>query len=207
MSIGPLQPPKGREAWRLGTWVFLRVTGSVVLLLAAYFLIPTRGDDDQSDLPFLLLELVVFGIVVAIQVPAIVKAKYPVLRAAEALALTVVLYLLIFARVYLSNSIGDTTSFTQPLDHITSLYFTVTVFATVGFGDIVAATAPMKVLVTAQMLLNLAVLGLVIRLLTTAAQRGVKRKNPKPEHDADHDDEHRHEKHHRTGETTDGDRS
>ena len=31
-------------------------------------------------------------------------------------------------------------SFTQPLDHTTALYFTVTVFATVGFGDIVAAT-------------------------------------------------------------------
>lgn len=137
-----------------------------------------------------------FGIVVAIQVPAIVKARYPVLRAVEALALTIMLYLLIFARVYLSNSLGDATSFTQPLDHITSLYFTVTVFATVGFGDIVAATAPMKVLVTVQMLLNLAVLGLVIRLLTTAAQRGVQRKKPKSEHDPEHAV---HDKHQRSG--------
>lgn len=181
-SIEPLQPLKGREAWKLGSLVFLRVTVSLVLLLAAYFWIPTRGDDDQSDLPFLLIELIVFGVIVAVQVPAIVKAKYPVLRAAEALALTVVLYLLIFARVYLSNSIGDPSSFTQPLDHITSLYFTVTVFATVGFGDIVAATTPMKALVTVQMLLNLAVLGLVIRLLTSAAQRGVQRKRPRHEH-------------------------
>ncbi|HKH55331.1 MAG TPA: ion channel [Propionibacteriaceae bacterium] len=50
------------------------------------------------------------------------------------------------------------------------------VFATVGFGDIVAQTNDMRMLVTVQMLLNLAVLGLMIRLLTTAAQRGVARR-------------------------------
>lgn len=178
-SIVPLQPLTGREAWKQGTLVFLRVSLSMVLLVAAYFLIPTRNDSSQSDLPFLLIELGVYAVVVAIQVPAIVKAKYPVLRAVEALALVVVLYLLIFARVYLSNSIGVPASFSQSLDHITALYFTVTVFATVGFGDIVATTSAMKLLVTVQMLLNLAVLGLLIKLLTSAAQRGVQRKRPK----------------------------
>ena len=52
-----------------------------------------------------------------------------------------------------------------------------TIFATVGFGDIVVQTNGMKLLVTLQMLLNLAVLGLVIKLLTRAAQRGVQRRN------------------------------
>jgi hypothetical protein len=42
----------------------------------------------------------VFGAVVGIQLPAIVKAKYPILRVVEALAVLVPLYLLIFARVY-----------------------------------------------------------------------------------------------------------
>ena len=92
----------------------------------------------DSDLPWLILELVVFGVVVGIQVPAIVKSKYPILRAIEALALTIPLFLLIFARIYLSNSLANPATFTVPLDHNTALYFTVTVFATVGFGDIVA---------------------------------------------------------------------
>jgi voltage-gated potassium channel len=118
----------------------------------------------------------VFGVIVGIQVPAIVKAKYPVLRAIEALATTVALFLLIFARIYLSNSLVNPDSFTQQLDQTTALYFTVTVFATVGFGDIVAATNSMKLLVTVQMLLNLAVFGLVIKLMTSAAQRGVARR-------------------------------
>ena len=176
-TIGPLVPITRREAWKLGLFVFLRVSLSIVLLLAAYYLIPTKGQADDSDLPFLIIELFVFGVIVAIQVPAIVKARYPVLRAVEALAVTVALFLLIFARIYLSNSLADPAAFTQPLDQTTALYFTVTVFATVGFGDIVAATNAMKLLVTVQMLLNLALLGLVIRLLTSAAQRGVARRN------------------------------
>lgn len=181
-SIGPL-PLKGRAAWKLVSLVLLRITLSMLALLAAYFYIPTRNDENESDLPFLLLELAVYVVVVAVQLAVIAKARYPMLRAAESLALVIVLYLLIFARVYLSNSIGDPGSFTQPLDHITALYFTVTVFATVGFGDIVAATNAMKALVTVQMLLNLAVLGLLIRLVTSAAQRGVQRRRPTHEHE------------------------
>jgi len=172
-------PPSRRTAAKLGLFMLLRVTVTIVLLFGAYFLIPTRGDGGDSDLPWLALELAVFAVIVAVQVPAIVKSKYPRLRAVESLAVTVPLFLLIFSRIYLSNSIGNVDSFSQPLDHTTALYFTVTVFATVGFGDIVATTNGMKLLVTVQMLLNLAVLGLVIRVLTSAAERGVARKKAK----------------------------
>ena len=147
------------------------------VLLAVYYLVPTKSSGEDSDLPWLILDLVIFGLVVAVQVPVIVRAKYPRLRAVEALAVTVPLFLLIFSRIYLSNSLTDPAAFTLPLDHATALYFTVTVFATVGFGDIVAQTNGMRLLVTLQMLLDLAVLGLAIKLLTSAAQRGVQRRN------------------------------
>jgi len=174
--MAPLAPslPSGRHAWRLGLLLLCRMTLSVSALLLAYFLIPTRNTR-SADWPWLLLELGVFGVVVGVQVPAIVKAKYPILRAIEALAIVVPLYLLIFARVYLSNSLGDPSVFNQPLDKTTALYFTVTVFATVGFGDIVAQANSMRALVTVQMLLNLVLLGLVIRLLTASARRGIAR--------------------------------
>jgi voltage-gated potassium channel len=80
----------------------------------------------------------VFGVVVGIQVPAIVKAKYPSSARSRHWRSSFPLYLLIFARIYLSNSLADPSAFTQPLDNTAALYFTVTVFATVGFGDIVA---------------------------------------------------------------------
>ena len=166
-----------RSMWKLVVGMLIRVTVSVTILFAAYYLVPTKGSGEDSDLPWLILDLVIFGVVVAIQVPIIVKAKYPKLRAIEALAVTVPLFLLIFSRIYLSNSLTDPAVFTHPLDNTTALYFTVTVFATVGFGDIVAQTNGMKLLVTLQMLLDLVVLGLVIRLLTSAAQRGVQRRD------------------------------
>ncbi len=156
--------------------VVLRVTVSITLLFIAYYQIPTRSDGAESDLPWLILELAVFAVIVAVQIPAIVKSDYPVLRAVEVLSVVIPLFLLIFSRIYLSNSIANPAAFTQPLDHTTAFYFTVTVFATVGFGDIVATTNGMKLLVTVQMLLNLAVLGAVIRVVTLAAQRGVARK-------------------------------
>jgi voltage-gated potassium channel len=173
---GPSMPASRPNFWTLGLVVLLRVTLSITVLCAAYFLIPIRSFDGGAEVPWLILQLTVFGVVVAIQVPAIVNAKYPILRAAEAALLLVPVYLLIFARIYVSNSLDDPSGFSRPLDDVTGLYFTVTVFSTVGFGDIVAKTTSMRMLVTVQMLLNLVVLGLVVRLLTVAARRGVARR-------------------------------
>ena len=167
-----------RDAWKRGTFVLLRVLLSLTALFAAYFLIPTRsgGGNGGAEVLWLILELVVFGAVVGVQVPAIVRSRHPILRAVEAVAIVIPLYLLIFARIYLANSLHDSSAFNLPLDNTTALYFTVTVFATVGFGDIVANTNSMRLLVTGQMMLNLVMLGLVIRLMVSAARRGVARR-------------------------------
>ena len=169
-------PSAPRHAWKLGLLVLLRATLSVSVLFTAYFLIPIKSAGDRSDVPWLAMELCVFAVVVVFQVPAIIRARHPVARAVEAVAILVPVYLLIFARTYMSCSLNDPSAFTQPLDNIKALYFTVTVFATVGFGDIVAQTNSMRLLVTIQMLVNLVILGVVIRLLASAARRGVARR-------------------------------
>ena len=180
-TVTPPMPSSRRQVWTLGLFLLLRMTLSISALLLAYFLIPTRSAGRSADWPWLTLELCVFGVVVGFQVPAIVKAKYPILRAIEALAILVPLYVLIFARIYLSSSIGDPSAFNQPLDKITALYFKVTVLSTVGFGDIVAQVNSMRLLVTLQMLLNLVLLGLVFRLLTASARQGVARRRGQAE--------------------------
>ena len=53
-----------------------------------------------------------------------------------------------------------------------SLYFTVTVFATVGFGDITATSQVARVAVIVQMLLDLLVLGLVVKVFLGAVEKG-----------------------------------
>ena len=65
------------------------------------------------------------------------------------------------------------TTFTQDLDHVRALYFTVTVFSTVGFGDITPRTDPARLIVSVQMLLDLALIGAVVRLLFNAARSRV----------------------------------
>ncbi len=66
------------------------------------------------------------------------------------------------------------------------MYFTVTVFSTVGFGDITAKTDLARTLVTLQMIFSLVVLGLLVKLFSTAVSVGLKRQsakhpNPGPE--------------------------
>ena len=180
--IVPMSPmPPRRAMWKAVLGMAVRIILSLIVLFSVYFLIPTKDvGSEQSDVPYVVVQLLIFGAVVAVQVPAIVRARYPVLRAVEALTLVIAFYLLIFARIYLSNSLSDPSVFNHPLNHTTALYFTVTVFATVGFGDIVAATDGMRGLVTVQMLLNLVVLGLIIRLLSSAAQRGVAKHRSAP---------------------------
>jgi hypothetical protein len=175
-TTGTELPTSDRPTLRTGLLAILRAALSVAALCAAYFLIPTRSGDAGSDWPWLILSMCVFGVIVGIQVPAITRARYPVLRAVETLAILIPVYLVIFARIYLSTSLADASAFNEPLTTVTALYFTVTVFASVGFGDIVAHSDSMRLVVTLQMLLNLVVFGVVIRLLASAARRGVARR-------------------------------
>ena len=111
--------------------------------------------------------------VAAYQVGAIIRSSHPALRAVEALSVTAPLFLLLFAAVYFLMAQADAGNFnTETLTRTDSLYFTVTVFATVGFGDITATSEAARVLVTIQMILDLIVLGLGVRAFVGAVDVG-----------------------------------
>jgi len=78
-----------------------------------------------------------------------------------------------FAAGYLSLSNADVTHFSEPIDHNGSLYLTVTIFSTVGFGDITPEGGLARMVVSVQMLLDLVIIGAVVRVLTTAAKGGL----------------------------------
>ena len=63
------------------------------------------------------------------------------------------------------------------MDKIGALYFTVTVFSTVGFGDITAKTDLARTLVTIQMLFNLVVIGLAAKVVFGAVDVGQKKRS------------------------------
>jgi hypothetical protein len=80
------------------------------------------------------------------------------------------MFLVGFSIIYLSMSRNNAHTFTQILDPTRALYFTISVFSTVGFGDITPRTDPARLVVSAQMLLDLAIIGIVVRMIFTAAR-------------------------------------
>jgi voltage-gated potassium channel len=81
------------------------------------------------------------------------------------------LFVLLFASAYVVMAGASPANFsTHPLTRTDALYFTVTVFSTVGFGDITAASQSARLVVTVQMLLDLLALGLVVRAFVSAVQ-------------------------------------
>jgi hypothetical protein len=105
---------------------------------------------------------------VAFQVRSIILSPFPGLRAIEALATSVPLFLLLFAGSYVVMAAMSAGNFGGRLTRTDGLYFTVTVFSTVGFGDITAKTQAARLVVTVQMIADLVMLGLAIKVIVGA---------------------------------------
>ena len=171
---GPAPPDlrPGRHSLLLGIMrSLLTSTGLLVL----YFVLPLDGEFSARTLAALGAGVLAMCLIVAWQVRAILHSRHPALRAIEAVALSLPLFLLLFAATYAVLAASDPDAFTEPLSRFDSLYFVVTVFATVGFGDISAVSTVARVLVTVQMVGDLILIGLVLRVFMTAVDRGRRR--------------------------------
>ncbi|PXA67151.1 potassium channel family protein [Cryobacterium arcticum] len=150
----------------------LRALASTTVLVALYFLVPFAL---ISALPLVVWLVVAFLVLVAVsawQLRAIARSTHPTVQAIVALAITAPLYLLLFAVTYFLLSVSGSEHFsTGVLTRLDALYFTVTIFATVGFGDISPATQGARLIVMIQMILNLLVLGAGIKVFVGAVQR------------------------------------
>ena len=139
-------------------------------IVGAYFLLPLEGLSRVSPLVTLPAALALFVALLVAQLRAISRSSLPGLRAVEALATSVPMLLIIFAGTY--YVMGETSSawFSETLSKVDSLYFTITVFATVGFGDIAATAPESRVAVTVQMVVNLLVIGVGLRVILGAVE-------------------------------------
>jgi hypothetical protein len=153
----------------------IRALITAALLMLLYFVLPVEHRPHQSVVLRLSVALVVFVIVLVNEIRLISSHDRPMLRASVAMATIIPLFLVLFAWIYLTMARADPAAFGVPLSRISALYFTVTVFSTVGFGDITAKTDVARLVVTVQMLADLAVFAVVIRLILGAAARGVDR--------------------------------
>ncbi len=72
-------------------------------------------------------------------------------------------------------------SFSEPLNHVRSIYFVITVISTVGFGDITPKTDAAMIVVSFQIMLDLILLVGIVRTIFFAAQVGVRRRQSERE--------------------------
>jgi hypothetical protein len=148
----------------------IRIVVLIALMFLAYAIAPLTYRRDGETAIRALSTICVIVIVVARQLRAIQRARFPALRAIEGFALIIPLLLLGFAATYLAMSIADPAAFNQPLDRVGAVYLSMTIITTVGFGDIAAATHAARISVMLQMLADAIVLVVVARVMVNSVR-------------------------------------
>jgi voltage-gated potassium channel len=151
----------------------VRPTLSGAVLFVLYFALPLNNRFRAGTVVILIAGLCVLAGLVALQVRTIVRSPHPRLTAITALAFSIPLFVLLFATTYFLMEQTASTAFTQSMTRLDSLYFTVTVLTTVGFGDISPHSELARTLTTLQMVGDLLLIGLVVRVLLGAVQTGL----------------------------------
>lgn len=178
----PPQPPMPPTAPSTALFLSRRlvVVGllrSVAILAAAlvvYALLPIESLAAAWTIGALAsLGLFAVGWVFVRQVRRIAQAPHPVMAAAEAFTLVFGLFLTLFATLYLCVDHDSSGAFSEPLDKLAGIYFSVTVMATVGFGDIAPVGNTARVLVTVQMVLDMILIGAAVKILLGTAKRAL----------------------------------
>ena len=174
-AMGDLEP---RQRRRLIVASLLRSLLTAAVLVALYYLAPVDGEWRLSSLLRMAVGSTVFVVVVVWEIRRIISSEFPGIRAIEALAATVPLFLVLFASTYFMMSTFGTGNFSQEgLSRTDAMYFTVTVFSTVGFGDISPTSESARLVVSGQMILDLFILGFGINAIVSAAKIGRKRQS------------------------------
>lgn len=160
-------PMRRRRVRRAGASVTLRTA----LLVTAYYLAPFEGSGAGNFVLHLALSILILVAAVSYTLVSVLKADYPIIRAAEGIATLIVVMLLAFASTYSVMSQTEPAAFSEVLDHTGALYFAITTSTTVGFGDISPSTDTARIAVMVQMLVNVLLIGVGIRLLVNTAKR------------------------------------
>jgi voltage-gated potassium channel len=182
-----MQASTPRPRWWLTTLGLLRAAFNVAIMVALYYVLPLGARSSGYVVVELGVGLALFAVVIVWQLRAITRSKHPRIRAIQALATAAPLFLLLFAATYFIMSQQNPETFTEVLSRNDAVYFTITVFATVGFGDISAKVEVARLLVAVQMLLDLIVLGTGIQVILSAVNRGVAAQAPDSSKEASSD--------------------
>jgi len=157
---GDFMNGSSRVAWRIAGISFLQATG----LVTAYYLMPINFSERSPALR-VVSTIVILVLVLAWQVRAVMRAESRLYRGLISLGLVVPLLIVVYASIYLTLSISNAASFSEELGRTDALYFTMTTLATVGYGDIFPTTPAARITAMSQMVANVIVIGLAVRVV------------------------------------------
>ena len=155
----------------------LRAVAVTVIVFTLYFTLPFDKASEFNSAAALFIGLIAVATLLAWQARAITHDPHPRARAFEALTTSFPIAVLVFATTYFLMGQADPANFTQSLSRVDALYFTVVPFATVGFGDITPVSELARLTVTIQIIVDLILVGLVVRVFVQSVQRGLARRD------------------------------
>ena len=153
----------------------LRVAATMTAVFVAYALVPGTRATTPATALFFVVALGAFCAFIRFEIRSVLRAAHPALRAIEVIFVIFPIFVVAFSIIYLKMSQTSHQSFNQPLDHVSSLYFTVVSFGTVGFGDIVPKTDAARLVVMIQIIFDLIFIGFVAHALFGVVQQRVGR--------------------------------
>ena len=164
------QPPQDPDRRRYVVRALLRSFLVATAIIVAFFVLPMSSAVALGGALTLVGGLLTVGVVLVWHIRMILVAPYPAARAVSALVVTVPLFLVVFATIYHLMSLADRSQWSEPLTRLDALYFTVTIFATVGFGDITAVSQTARAVTLVQMMAGLTLVGVIARVVVGAVQ-------------------------------------
>jgi hypothetical protein len=156
--------------------VAAHVLGTAAVLLVAYWLAPIEDPFSGSWALRLAGGLLIAGLVLWWQIDAVRGSRRPLQQAAQGIMVSIGVFLIIFATIYLAMDQALSSAFSQPLDKVSALYFAITTLGTVGYGDITAVSQPAQIVVSIQMLVDLVLLAVIARVFLRTASGAVSRR-------------------------------
>lgn len=155
----------------------MRTVVVLVILAFAYSAVPF-GSPANAWVAIALggLGLVAFGWIFLWQLRRVARSPRPILASIDALVMIIGAFVIFFSLIYTGIDSLAPGSFTEDLSRLSAAYFTMTVLATVGFGDITPVSDTARAVVMVQMGLGLGLVAATLRLVTGAARKSVTRR-------------------------------
>lgn len=177
--------PRKIDRKDLALEIFYTVLRTIGLVLLISLILSRSPKEQNLQSVGVIIGMIVLATIYVVffirSIRAVRKSQFPGIRAGEAMFSSGILLLAIFASIYSLISLQDPEAFTEVLTPFSSMYFSLTILATVGFGDIAPSSIPARSVAMGQMVLDLVFIGVLVRTLTNAAKRSKANRATSPE--------------------------